>query len=49
MKKIKSTREEDSLDGMLLGSYLDGQMEIMIESTGKGWIRDGENGKGCDP
>ena len=35
MRKIEITGEENSLDNILLRSYLDGQMEIMIESIGK--------------
>jgi len=33
---IKTTREEDFLDSMLLGDYSDGQTGSTIDSTGRG-------------
>jgi len=43
---MKITGEEDSLDNMLPESYLDSQIESTTENIRRGWIKDGENGKG---
>jgi len=43
MKKIIGG--EDSLDGMPLGDYLDGQMRSMIDSIGRGWRGTGSGEK----
>ena len=42
---IKTTGEENSLDGTPPGDCLDGQMESMTISTGKGWREIGDSGK----
>jgi len=46
VRKIKIIGGENSLNGILPGNYLDGQMESMTENIGKRWIKDEENGKG---
>ena len=46
-KMTENTVEEDSLDGIPPGDYMDGQMESMTNSTGRGWkeIGDGRRRK----
>ena len=46
---MKIIGEEDSLDNMLPESYLDSQIESTTENIRRGWIKDGENGKGWNP
>ena len=43
MKKIIGG--EDSLDGTPPEDYLDGKMESMIDSIGRGWRGTGNSGK----
>jgi len=44
----ENTVEKNSLDGIPLGDYIDGQMESMTNSTGRGWREIGDGGKRRD-
>ena len=41
-KMTENTVGEDSLDDTLPGNYMDGQMESMTNSTGRGWKEIGD-------
>ena len=44
-KMTENTVGEDSLDDTLLEDYMDGQMESMTNSTGRGWKEIGDSGR----
>ena len=47
-KMTENTVGEDSLDSTLPGDYMDGQMESMTNSTGRGWKEIGDGGRRRD-